>query len=152
MPLDPPSLINDLTNLTTNPPPDPAGCATAWAQAMGDYAKAIVPPSSALPAALVKFQADMAAAFVITAGAVAEVELAFTTLGAAVAAGMLLPSPPPGIVGATPPPPPVGFVNLFAQGNPATAQQGASGVAGIVDTWMRKGTVIPATGSPINWQ
>lgn len=139
MPLDPGALSSGIEEVASDPPPTSAECAQAWADAVGDFAAGVVPPSTAVSAAVTTLAGALATAFASPAAA-AGMESAFTAFGATVGGGMA-----PAFV-ATPPPGPVGFATLFAAGHPATHAAAAAGISGIIDTWMRTGTAVPSGG------
>lgn len=120
------------------------GCGRAWADAVGEYAKTVTPPSTTVAAAAEQLGTALGAAFAEPL-AITAMEAAFTAFGAAVGGGMT------GYV-ATPPPGPVGFANAFAQPMPQTQAEAAERMSALVDTWMRTGTatlaVPPSTVVP----
>ena len=137
------ALESGIAEVCTAPAGDAAGCAQQWADAMGEYASAIVPVSPAVAGAVATLAGSLAAAFSSPAAAPG-MESAFKAFAATVGAGMA------GFV-PTPPPSPVGFASLFGQPPPATGAAAASSMANLIDAWMRTGTATPPGGSPIPW-
>lgn len=122
-----------------------AACATQWADAMGNYASAIVPPSATVSAAKATLETALAAAFALPAAA-PSMETAFAAFAATVGGGMA-----PAFT-ATPPAGAVGFATQFAAAAPATHAIAAAAVGGIIDTWMKSGSAVPSGGGPaVGW-
>lgn len=138
------SLESGIVEVCTAPADSAGGCAQQWAEAMGEYAAAVVPASPAVAGAVAALAGSLAGAFASPAAA-AGMEQAFATFAATVGAGMA------GFV-PTPPPTPVGFASQFAQPPPLTGSAAASSMANLIDAWFRKGTATPvAGGAPISW-
>ena len=131
MALAAPSLKSQLQNLFASPPPDAAGCAQGWANAMQAYAAGIVPASTTVTAAASALSGALASAFAAPNSAPA-MELAFTAFGASVGLGMAGFAPVPPVA-------PVGFAPLFAGPKPATAADAAQSIGSQIDTWMKTG-------------
>lgn len=145
MPLNTPGLESALVTLAANPPPTVGGCAAAWANAMGTYANAIVPPSTTVAAAVSALQSALTTAFGSPAAAPG-MESAFAAFATTVGGGMA-----PAFV-ATPPPSPVGFAAQFAGTKPATHAAAGAQLRTKIDTWMRTGTATPSGGgAPVPW-
>lgn len=143
MPLNVSQLSSDLEEVAKNPGATIPECAHAWADAIKNYAAALVPPSTTVSAAAATLEGALAGAFASVAAPA--MELAFTAFGLMLASGML-----PAFVGA-PPAGPVGFAALFAT-FPPTHQAAAAGVAAAIDAWMKRGAATPALGgSPVPW-
>lgn len=141
--LDSGKLQSAIFSVCESPAQTAAACAQQWAQAMGDYASGIVPPSTTVPAARSALAGSLAAAFA-TPFAAPGMESAFAAFAATVGAGQA------GFV-PLPPPRPVGFAALLAVISPTHASAAAA-VASLVDTWMRSGSSTPvAGGSPVPW-
>ena len=145
MPLDPAGLKTDLEALASSPSATVALCAADWADAVADYAAAVVPASSQVATAAATLQTALEAAF-SSGAAAAPMETAFAAFGVTVGAGMA-----PAFV-ATPPASPVGFAGLFTAPYPTTHSDAATGVRDAIDTWAKTGTATPSGGgSPVNW-
>lgn len=145
MPLVPATLQSQLESLFAGPPETHAECAQAWTSAVEAYAAAIVPASTAVTAACSTLSAALASAFQVENGAVPLMEAAFLAFGATVGGGMA-----PAFV-AAPPAGPVGFAGHFADTYDSHADA-ASGIADLIDTWMKTGTATPSVGgSAVNW-
>jgi hypothetical protein len=137
-------LQSGLTDVAANPPATTAECAQAWADAVGDFATAIVPASSTVEAAAAALSASLLAAFE-SGDAAAPMEVAFLTFATAVGGGMV------GFV-ATPPPAPVGFAEEFAGPFPTTHAEAGQSMAQLIFDWMLTGTATPSGGgAPVNW-
>lgn len=120
-------------------------CAQAWADAMGQYAAAIVPASTTVAAAAATLATALNTAFSAPAAA-AGMETAFAAFATTVGSGMA-----PAFTG-TPPPAPVGFAAIFAMTPPSTRQDGVDRVADAIDLWIKTGVATPSgPGSPVNW-
>lgn len=133
MPLNLAALQSGIQSVAASPPPDVAGCAQAWADAVGSYAAGIVPASTAVSAAASTLASALAGAF--SSGAAAPgMEAGFAAFAASLGAGMVGYTP-------TPPPGPVGFALLFA-GPRSSHAEAAAAVASAVDTWMRTGSAV----------
>jgi hypothetical protein len=132
MPLDLPGLQSSLETLFAAPPPTAAECAQAWADALGNYAAGIVPPSTTVPAGSVALVAALQSAFE-SPSAAAVFDAAFTTFAATVGTGML-----PAFA-ATPPPAPLGVAAQLAVSQPTHAA-GAAAFASLIDVWFKIGT------------
>ena len=144
MPLDTTKLYDGLLDVASSPGPDIASCAQQWADAMKEYASAIVPASTAVNAAAAALKTALEGAF--AAGAAPPgMETAFATFATSVGAGMA-----PAFV-ATPPSGPVGFATQFAKPFPATHEAAATALSGLINTWMKSGTATPPGGTPVNW-
>lgn len=145
MPLDVTKLYDGLLDVASAPGPTNADCATQWADAMKEYASAVVPASTTVEAAADALETALAAAFALPAAA-ASMESAFAAFALAVGGGMA-----PAFT-ATPPPGPVGFATQFASAFPATHALAATALSGLINTWMKTGTATPtAGGAPVNW-
>lgn len=143
MPLSLAALQSGIQNVCASPAETAAGCADQWAQAMGDYAEALVPASATVSAARATLASSLAAAFV-TSFAAPGMDSAFAAFAATVGAGQV------GFV-PVPPPRPVGFAALLATLQP-THNSAAAAVAGLIDSWMRSGSSTPvAGGPPVPW-
>lgn len=143
MALDLGALESGLEEVAADPPATHALCAKAWASAVGEYAKSVVPASSSVEAAVAALEARLATAFATT-NAAGEMEIAMAVFALGVASGMagFAPTPPPGLVG---------FAAQFAT-HPETHADAAEAVAELIDTWMRTGTATPSGGgAPISW-
>ncbi len=140
MPLNVAGLQSALSAQFASPASSSPGCAQQWADAMRDYALAIVPPSASNAGAASALNAALAAAFATPAAAPA-MESAFASFAATLGAGMA-----PAFV-SVPPPRPVGFAAQFAA-QPPTHQAAAAAIAGLIDSWMRVGTATPSVGGP----
>src|ERR1700742_5180344 len=112
MPLALPTLTSQLQSLFADPPPDAAGCAQGWANAMQAYAAGIVPASTTVATAASTLSGALAGAFA-TPNSGPAMDLAFTAFAASVGLGMAGFAP-------VPPAAPVGFSTLFAGPKPAT--------------------------------
>lgn len=145
MPLSQSALASKLEAIFADPPPTVAACAQAWADAVGDYAADLVPPSSAVEGAAQTLAGALTTAFGVSLGAPPLMELAFLAFGATVGLGQA-----PLI--AVPPSEPVGFVALFAAPPPPTHTEAAAQIASLIDTWMKLGVAntVPST-TPIPW-
>lgn len=132
MPLALPALQSGLQAVFASPPPDAAGCAQGWADAVGAYAAGIVPPSTAVSSAKSALAGALATAFA-SPNAIPAMETAFTAFAASVGLGMAGFAP-------IPPPAPVGFAAQFGGPAPATHAAAASAIAALIDTWMRTGS------------
>lgn len=143
MPLNSGKLRAGILDVCSNPAETAAGCAQQWAQAMGDYAAGIVPPSATVTAARSALATALAGAFA-TPFAAPLMEIAFAAFAVTVGGGQV------GFV-PVPPPRPVGFAALLAVIAPTHADA-ATAVTTLVDTWMRSGSSTPvAGGSPVPW-
>lgn len=143
MPLASSKLQSGILGVCSSPADTAAGCAQQWAQAMGDYAAGIVPPSTTVPVAQSALASALAGAFV-TPFAAPLMEAAFAAFAASVGGGQI------GFV-PVPPPRPVGFAALLAVIAPTHADA-ASAVTALVDSWMRSGSSTPLVGgSPVPW-
>lgn len=143
MPLNLSALQSGIHDVCANPAEDAGGCAQQWAQALGDYASAIVPASATVEAARATLASLLAAAFV-TSSAAPGMETAFAAFAATVGGGQ---------AGFVPVPPPrsVGFAALLATLQP-THDSAAAAVAALIDSWMRTGSSAPVGGgSPVPW-
>lgn len=144
MPLNIAGLQSALSSQFANPASSSSGCAQQWADAMTQYAAAVVPPSLTVSAAGSALAASLVVAFA-TPAAAPGMESAFAAFAASVGAGMA-----PAFVGA-PPPRPVGFASQFLLPSPTHAAAAAS-IAALIDGWARSGTATPALGGPpIPW-
>ena len=145
MPLAPSGLSSALEGIAANPPASVAECAQAWADAVGNYASGVVPPSLTVAAAKATLASALASAFAAPAAAPL-METAFTAFAATVSGGMA-----PAFVG-TPPPAPVGFASQFAGPKPATHAAAGAALSSLIDTWMKTGTATPSGGgAPSPW-
>jgi hypothetical protein len=145
MPLNSGGLQSALLAQFKAPASSAAGCAQQWADAVGNYASAVAPPSLSVSAARSALAAGLTAAFSSPLAAPG-MESAFAAFAATVAAGMA-----PTFVGA-PPPRPVGFAAMFATLSP-THEAAAAAMAALIDSWMRSGTATPSVGgAPVPWQ
>lgn len=146
MPLVAATLASQLQSLFENPPPNAAGCAQGWANAMQAYVSSVVPPSTTVAAAASALASSLATPF-SGPNAAPAMEIAFTAFALSVGGGMAGAG-----FAATPPPAPVGFAPLFAGPKPTTHSDAAQGIASQIDTWMKTGvaTLIapPFTVSP----
>ncbi len=139
------ALTSGIQSVCADPADSAGGCAQAWADAMGDYAATVVPPSTTVVLAKQALAAALAGAFASPTAAPG-MESAFATFAVSVGAGMA-----PAFV-AAPPPSPVGFASLFAQPPPATHAAAAAALAARVQAWMVTATATPAAGgAPIPW-
>lgn len=147
MPLVAATLKTALESCFASPPPGASGCAQAWADAMGSYAGAVVPPSTTISAAKSTLQAALTAAFSAPNAAPA-MESAFTSFAATVGLGMAGAG-----FAATPPPGPVGLAVLFSGPKPPTHSAAALQISSAIDTWMRTGiaTLIAPPNTPQPW-
>src|SRR5690606_2420070 len=96
-----------LEAIFASPPATFAAAGKAWADAVGEYAEDIVPPSSSVSSAAQTLAGALGAAFAVPLGAPPMMELAFAAFGSSVGLGM---TP----LVAVPPSAPVGFVAQFA--------------------------------------
>ena len=145
MPLVRSTLETALRSLSESPGETIADCAKLWADALGDYFAAVVPPSTTAAAAKATLQTALAGAFAAPAAAPL-MDTAMTAFAGALGAGMA-----PAFV-AVPPPAPVGWALLFSPPYPNTAASAASKIASRIETWARTGTATPsAGGSPTPW-
>jgi hypothetical protein len=143
MPLVAATLESSLADLFDAPPATVAGCAQAWADALVDYAGAIIPASTTVATAGATLTGALVAAFSGTT-APAAMETAFAAFAVTVGGGMA------GYV-ATPPPSPVGFALQLAT-NASTKAAAAASWASLIDTWLRTGSATPLpSGPPILW-
>ena len=121
-----------------------------WANdAMDPYAVGVVPVLAAgvMAGASAALEASLVGVFgnTVVATTTTQMELAFTTFAATMAAGMA-----PAFVG-TPPPAPVGFSALLTTNQPSKAVASAAW-ASAIEAWMITGTAVPSGGgSPVNW-
>lgn len=150
MSLDDVGLLIDLDSLMSEPPETRVLCATAWADAMEDYAGGVVPTSTAVTAATATLDSALASAFDSTdaAATAASMEAAFAAFAVTVGAGMA-----PAFV-ATPPPGSVGFSGLFATPFPATHAIAALSMRNAIDDWIKTGLAQVDGGPPpppVNW-
>ncbi len=147
MPLSTPALTSQLASCFLSPPPDAAGCAAAWANAMGAYAAGVVPASTGVTAAAGALQSALAGAFAAPDAAPA-METAFAAFAASVGLGMAAAG-----FAAVPPPAPVGFATLFSGPKPATNQAAADSIGGAIDTWLRTGsaTLVAPPNTVVPW-
>lgn len=143
MPLDTAALGSALNELFVDPPKTAEECAAAWAAAMKDYAKTVVPPSTTVSDAAAALEGVLPDAF---KAAPAGVESAFAAFAGTVATGMA-----PTFTG-VPPPAPVGFAALLATIQP-TREGAAAAFAAKIDAWMRTGsaTLVAPPNTPSNW-
>jgi hypothetical protein len=115
---------------------------------MQSYAAAVVPASAAVAAAGAGLSSALAAAFAATSSpyGIAAMESAFTAFAVTVGGGMAgyTPAPPPG---------PVGFSSEFASPHPSSHADAATGIATIIDTWMRSGlaTLVVPPNTVVAW-
>jgi hypothetical protein len=145
MPLNSAALQSGILAVCSSPGPSVAACAQQWADAMGNYASGVIPPSLTVDAAKSALVGALTSAFATFAPPA--METAFAAFAATVGAGMA-----PGFV-ATPPPRPVGFAALAAPPAPLSHADAAARTATLIDTWMRSATATPAAGgSPSPWQ
>lgn len=143
MPLAKSALVSGLQGTFSDPPATYAECAQEWADAVQSYASAVIPASTTVSAACAALSASLASAFQAS-NAIPLMEAAFLTFGASVGGGMagFTPAPPAG---------PVNFASHFASTYDSHADA-ASGIADLIDTWMKTGTATPLpSGSPVNW-
>lgn len=143
MPLDATALYDGILDVAANPGPDIPSCAQQWADAMEDYATAIIPASTTVAAAAATLKTALEVAFALPAAA-ASMETAFTAFATAVGGGMA-----PAFVG-TPPANPVGFATQFTL-FPATHELAATAISGLIDTWMKTGIATPPSGPAVPW-
>lgn len=145
MPLALPTLTSQLQSLFADPPPDAAGCAQGWANAMQAYCAAIIPASTAVTAAASALSSALAGAFAAPNSGPA-MDLAFTTFAASVGLGMAGFAP-------VPPAAPVGFPALFAGPKPETHTDAAQSIGSQIDTWMKTGvsTLLAPPFTPTPW-
>jgi hypothetical protein len=132
MPLNSAALAQALLDL--GDPETSAAAGQAWANAMGEYAAEVVPPST-----------SAAAATSTLAGAAPLMEVAFLAFGATLGLGMA-----PAFL-AVPPAAPVGFAAFLAVSRDSR-EAAMQELAGLIDTWMRTGTAntVPPT-TPVPW-
>lgn len=142
MPLNSAALAQALLDL--GDPETSAAAGQAWANAMGEYAAEVVPPSTSAAAATSTLAGALAAAFVSPAAAPL-MEVAFLAFGATLGLGMA-----PAFV-AVPPAAPVGFAAFLAVSRDSR-EAAMQELAGLIDTWMRTGTAntVPPT-TPVPW-
>jgi hypothetical protein len=147
MPLVAATLQSGLQSAFASPAPDYAGCAQAWANAVGSYAAAIAPPSATVAAAQSALSGALASAFAAP-NAVPGMESAFASFAATIGAGMAGAG-----FSAIPPPAPVGFGPQFAGPKPATHADAAGQIAALVDAWMHTGiaVLIAPPNTPQPW-
>jgi hypothetical protein len=131
LPLNAASLQSDLETLFANPPPAAAGCAQAWANALGSYAAGIVPPSTTVTAAAAGLISPLQSAFASPSAASA-FDAALATFATTVGAGMV-----PTFTG-TPPPAPLNVASLMSTTR-ETHAQAASDFSSLIDLWMKTG-------------
>lgn len=139
------TLTAQLTALFTSPPSDIAGCAAAWANAMEDYATAIVPASITVTLAASALESNLITTFADNGSPsmIALLEANFALFADGVALGMI------GYTAVSPP----GLVGFGTIGNQTSWGDAASAWVTKIDDWMRTGTatliVFPFTVS--NW-
>jgi hypothetical protein len=131
VPLDLPSLNDDLQKLFKQPPYSESDCANAWATAMVKYTKAIVPAATGQAAAGTAMAGALSG--MSASGAAPDLlKTALTAFAAAIGGSMVAPPP----LKAPPASPP----DLSALGTPLLdgAAQGTA-VATALNTWMMTG-------------
>jgi hypothetical protein len=143
MPLNSASLTQALLDL--GDPGSAAEAGQAWAQAVGQYASEVVPPSTTVSAATTTLAGALAAAFA-TPAAAPLMEVAFLAFGVSVGLGMA-----PTFI-AVPPVAPVGFVAFMATMRDSR-EVAMQELAGLIDTWMKTGTATLAVppNTPVTW-
>lgn len=145
MPLNPASLQSALESLFSAPPASEADCAHAWADAVGNYAAAIVPASLAVSAAAEALAGALQSAFATPSAATA-FDAAFLSFATTIGEGMA-----PAFTG-TPPPLPLNIANQLAipQDTHAAA---AAAFTTLIDGWFRTGTavLVAPPNTLVNW-
>jgi len=129
MAVDPTGLRADLLALCESPPASIALCATDWADAVGDYAAAVVPASTTVAAAATALDTSIAAALALSGGAVATaLDAAYQTFAGAVFGGM------PGGSPSAPASAPGWAAQLLIP--QVTHGDGADAFRDLIDTWF----------------
>lgn len=146
MPLNPASLQSSLESLFAHPPASGAECAQAWANAIQDYAAAIVPVSTTVAAAAPALKSELEAAFASSSAATG-FDGAFANFAAAVAVGML-----PAFAG-TPPPSPLNIAGQLDIPQPTHAAAAAAFTA-LIDAWFHTGSaqLVAPPNTVVFWQ
>lgn len=134
MPLNPAALQSALETLFADPPLAGADCAQAWADAAGDYAAAIVPPSTTVASGVPSLASSLESAFA-SPSAAAGFDAAFAAFAVTIAGGMA-----PTFTG-VPPPAPLNVASLLAGSQPTHAAAAAA-FASLLDAWFRTGTAV----------
>lgn len=130
MPLNKPALKNALVGVASAPPGTLAACAQKWAEAVGLYFTAVVPPSAAVAAAQATLQVALTSAFAGTDAATlaAKLETAFAACAITIGGGMAG-------FGPVAPAGQVGFAQLFAPPFAATHDAAADKIANAIHAW-----------------
>lgn len=162
MALDIASLSSGLYALFKDPPDNIADCASAWADAMKNYTKAIDPLSTSVTTAAEALEPQLALAFAaskdFTQCNTLFIENAFRAWSSIISTGMVgAPSTlPPGVaLSSTPPVGFPGFCDIETQIDHGIA---ALQFALKIDTWVRTGTAViqitpvPPVTSPTVWK
>lgn len=128
------ALAASLNPLFSTPPDNIEACASAWADAMEQYARTVVPTSFTAAAAAAQLKGDLTTAFQDNTSTVliAFLEIAFIKFAATVGLGMAGYSavPPSGFVGFN------DFYGTYADSH----SKAVANFLEKIDTWMRTGT------------
>lgn len=136
MALNTTALTEGLLQLFSNPPDTTNSCATAWADAMEDYAVNIFPPSTTVSAAATALEAELITVFQSndSKAMLPLMETAFANFAAIVGTGMAAAN-----WAAVPPPGEIGFAD-FCDVTYETHEVAVLAFVGKINAWMITGT------------